>query len=134
MTVPGRSRASLDNLIGMENFERANVLVSMADLTNGRSSTDVRMELVNSLRAAIAQGSYFVSSDDLARKVMDSMADMATVFRFRNNSGRSRPSPGPGGLPTRGFTHATFPSPRASECAEEVNDERVGKAERDRRS
>jgi len=138
MAVFGGLRASLDNLTGMARNDKANVLLSLADITadtadHGRPSSDVRMERVNSLRTAISQGHYFVSSGDLALKLIDSMRE-GPALRFRNDSGTSHGSSSWSDLPHHGFTHATFPPPRASDSAEEVNDERVGKGDCIRRT
>jgi anti-sigma28 factor (negative regulator of flagellin synthesis) len=133
MTVLEQSRSSLDSY--RERCDMTDMVLSIAGSAEGHSrvSTDARMDRVNALRRAIAEERYFVSSADLATKLMGAMQRTPTL-RNDEGLGRSRTAPMWGGVRYHGIAHATFPARQASESAEDRNDERVGKVDRIRRT
>jgi hypothetical protein len=133
MAIAAGSQSGFYAFAGVERYDKVPfpMFQNEADARDAGKISDVRMELVNNLRRAIALDNYRVSSAELARKLMKSMGDSSTV-RFRRNAGDAGPASLRNSLPTHGFAHATFRTSQASESAEEVNHERVGKVERDR--
>lgn len=118
------SRAPFDNGTWTERDDVAGILLSLPNpmLRDAERPVDERMERINRIRAAIVNGYYRVRSADIALKLVDSMRE-GSALRFRRDAADPTSLPFASVPSTEKTTDATFPSPQASESAEEIKHE-----------
>ena len=117
-------RAPFDNVTGTERNDTAEFIFSLphARLQDTKTPAHERMERINRIRAAILNGYYRVRTTEIALKLVDSMRE-GTGLRFCKDAADPTSLPSASVWSTEKTTDATFPSPQASESAEEVKHE-----------